>query len=115
MLRSRRLQVVLAVEERKEQAALERLTEARERMQQHLEQVQNLQRYQQEYQAQMRQGREGPVSAGPLAVLAGVRQPAGCGHPAAAAPAGSGGAAVRELSSGLAAGLGTAAGYGKVH
>ena len=48
MLRSRRLQVVLAVEERKEQAALERLTEARERMQQHLEQVQNLQRYQQE-------------------------------------------------------------------
>ncbi|MBI44531.1 flagellar export protein FliJ [Marinobacter lutaoensis] len=66
MLRSRRLQVVLAVEERKEQAALERLTEARERMQQHLEQVQNLQRYQQEYQAQMRQGREGPVSAARL-------------------------------------------------
>ena len=66
MLRSRRLQVVLAVEERKEQAALERLTEARERMQQHLEQVQNLQRYQQEYQAQMRQGREGSVSAARL-------------------------------------------------
>ena len=66
MLRSRRLQVVLAVEERKEQAALERLTEARERMQQHLEQVQNLQRYQQEYQAQMHQGREGPVSAARL-------------------------------------------------
>lgn len=66
MLRSKRLQVVLSLEERREQAALERLGQARERLQQQRTQLENLRRYQGEYQARMRQQRQGPVSVGHL-------------------------------------------------
>ena len=50
MLRSKRLEVVLSLEERKEQEALERLGEARKQVEAHREQVENLERYQQESQ-----------------------------------------------------------------
>ena len=52
MLRSRRLEVVLSLEERKEQEALERMGEARKLVDQQREQVENLNRYQQEYRQQ---------------------------------------------------------------
>jgi flagellar FliJ protein len=47
MLRSKRLEPVLALEERKEQEALERMGEARKLAEAHREQVENLERYQQ--------------------------------------------------------------------
>ncbi len=61
MLRSKRLEIVLTVESRKEQAALERMGEARKRVEQHREQVDNLSRYQQEYREQIRQHQRGAV------------------------------------------------------
>jgi len=48
MLRSQRLKTVLALEERKEQEALDRMGEARQQMEAHRDQVANLERYQQE-------------------------------------------------------------------
>jgi len=64
MQRSERLQPVLSLEERKEQQALERLGEARKQVDAHREQVDNLERYQQEYRDQIRAGQQGivPVS-----------------------------------------------------
>jgi flagellar FliJ protein len=62
MLRSERLQVVLAVEERKEQAALERMGEARKQVDQHQEQLANLNQYQDEYRQQMRQSQQGAIA-----------------------------------------------------
>lgn len=61
MLRSRRLEVVLTLEERKEQEALERMGEARKQVEQQREQVENLHRYQQEYRDQIRNSQQGVV------------------------------------------------------
>ncbi|WP_372965741.1 flagellar export protein FliJ [Marinobacter sp.] len=61
MLRSKRLEVVLTLEERKEQEALERLGEARKQVDAHKEQVENLERYQQEYRDQIRANQQGVV------------------------------------------------------
>ncbi|SFR41827.1 flagellar FliJ protein [Marinobacter gudaonensis] len=61
MLRSRRLEVVLTLEERKEQEALERMGEARKQVEQQREQVENLHRYQQEYRDQIRSSQQGVV------------------------------------------------------
>src|SRR5690554_1289251 len=61
MLRSKRLEPVLVLEERKEQEALERLGEARKQVEAHREQVQNLERYQQEYRDQIRANQQGVV------------------------------------------------------
>ncbi|MBW0146761.1 flagellar export protein FliJ [Marinobacter arenosus] len=61
MLRSRRLEVVLSLEERKEQEALERMGEARKLVEQQREQVDNLNRYQQEYRDQIRHSQQGVV------------------------------------------------------
>ena len=52
MLRSQRLAVVLSLEARKEQEALERMGEARKLVDQQRERVENLNRYQQEYRQQ---------------------------------------------------------------
>ena len=61
MLRSRRLEAVLTLEERKEQAALELMGEARKQVDAHKEQVENLERYQQEYRNQIRASQQGVV------------------------------------------------------
>ncbi|WP_138436605.1 flagellar export protein FliJ [Marinobacter shengliensis] len=61
MLRSKRLEPVLALEERKEQEALERMGEARKQAEAHREQVENLERYQQEYRDQIRANQQGIV------------------------------------------------------
>ncbi|MBC7184274.1 MAG: flagellar export protein FliJ, partial [Marinobacter sp.] len=61
MLRSQRLVVVLSLEERKEQEALERMGEARKLVDQQREQVENLNRYQQEYRQQIRDSQQGVV------------------------------------------------------
>lgn len=61
MLRSKRLDVVLTLEERKEHEALERMGEARTRVDGHREQVANLERYQQEYRNQIRASQQGVV------------------------------------------------------
>ncbi|HET8799741.1 MAG TPA: flagellar export protein FliJ [Marinobacter sp.] len=61
MLRSQRLAVVLNLEERKEQQALERMGEARRLVDQQREQVDNLYRYQQEYRDQIRSSQHGVV------------------------------------------------------
>jgi flagellar FliJ protein len=66
MLRSRRLEVVLSLEERKEQEALERMGEARKLAEQQGEQVQNLNRYQQEYRDQIRNSQQGVVQVSRL-------------------------------------------------
>lgn len=66
MLRSRRLEVVLSLEERKEQEALERMGEARKLAEQQREQVQNLNRYQQEYRDQIRNSQRGVVQVSRL-------------------------------------------------
>ncbi|MCM0611526.1 flagellar export protein FliJ [Marinobacter sediminum] len=66
MLRSRRLEVVLALEERKEQEALERMGEARQAVDQQREQVENLNRYQQEYRDQIRSSQYGVVQVSRL-------------------------------------------------
>ncbi|GHD44788.1 flagellar FliJ protein [Marinobacter persicus] len=61
MLRSQRLQTVLALEKRKEQEALERMGEARDQAETHREQVKNLEQYQQEYRNQIRASQQGVV------------------------------------------------------
>lgn len=66
MLRSQRLAVVLALEERKEKEALERMGKARELVEQHNEQVNNLNRYQQEYRDQIRNSQHGVVQVSRL-------------------------------------------------
>lgn len=62
MLRSQRLQTVLDLEKRKEQQALDRMGEAREQVDAHRDQVENLERYQQEYRDQIRAHQQGVVS-----------------------------------------------------
>ncbi|KEF31926.1 MAG: flagellar export protein FliJ [Gammaproteobacteria bacterium] len=66
MLRSKRLAVVLTLEERKEQEALERMGEAREAVDQQRQQVDNLNRYQQEYRDQIRNSQQGVVQVSRL-------------------------------------------------
>ncbi|TYC58110.1 flagellar export protein FliJ [Marinobacter sp. BW6] len=66
MLRSRRLEVVLSLEQRKEQEALERMGEARKLAEEQREQVQNLNRYQQEYRDQIRNSQQGVVQVSRL-------------------------------------------------
>ncbi|RBW50047.1 flagellar export protein FliJ [Marinobacter sp. F3R11] len=66
MLRSQRLAVVLSLEERKEQEALELMGEARELMEQQKGQVENLNRYQQEYRDQIRNSQQGVVQVSRL-------------------------------------------------
>ncbi|MCK0107133.1 flagellar export protein FliJ [Marinobacter sp. S0848L] len=66
MLRSKRLEVVLALEERKESEALDRLGEARKQVEAHKEQVENLERYQQEYRDQIRASQQGVVAVARL-------------------------------------------------
>ncbi|WP_372996991.1 flagellar export protein FliJ [Marinobacter sp.] len=66
MLRSRRLEVVLSLEERKEQEALERMGEARKLAEQQREQVENLNRYQQEYRNQIRNSQQGVIQVSRL-------------------------------------------------
>lgn len=66
MLRSQRLKTVLALEERKEQEALDRMGEARQQMEAHRDQVANLERYQQEYRNQIRADQQGVVSVSRL-------------------------------------------------
>lgn len=66
MLRSKRLAVVLTLEEKKEQEALERMGEAREAVDQQRQQVDNLNRYQQEYRDQIRNSQQGVVQVSRL-------------------------------------------------
>jgi len=66
ILRSQRLAVVLALEERKEREALERMGKARELMEQHKGQIENLNRYQQEYRDQIRSSQHGVVQVSRL-------------------------------------------------
>lgn len=66
MLRSKRLEVVLTLEERKEQEALERMGQARKQVDEHKAQVENLERYQQEYRNQIRASQQGVVAVARL-------------------------------------------------
>lgn len=66
MLRSQRLAVVLALEERKEREALERMGDARKLVDQQREQVENLNRYQEEYRQQIRNSQQGVVQVSRL-------------------------------------------------
>lgn len=66
MLRSQRLAVVLGLEERKEREALERMGKARELVEEHKGQVENLNRYQQEYRDQIRSNQHGVVQVSRL-------------------------------------------------
>ncbi len=61
MLRSQRLEVVLSLEKQKEQDALVRMGDARKQVEQQREQVDNLNRYQQEYRDQIRNNQSGVV------------------------------------------------------
>lgn len=61
--RSQRLQVVLALEERREQEALEVMNRAREAWQAEQERLAELIRYQQEYHDQLRGWQQGPITA----------------------------------------------------
>ncbi|MEX2476121.1 flagellar export protein FliJ [Marinobacter sp.] len=62
MLRSRRLAVVLTLEERKEHEALEALAAARQKVEAQQQQINDLNRYQQEYRNQIRENQQGVVS-----------------------------------------------------
>lgn len=61
MLRSRRLEVVLSLEERREQAALETMAAARKAWEAQHQRLEELQRYQQEYRNQVRGSQQGTV------------------------------------------------------
>ena len=61
MLRSRRLEVVLTLEQRKEKDALEQMGEARKLVDQQRQQIDDLNNYQQEYRNQIRSAQHGVV------------------------------------------------------
>jgi flagellar protein FliJ len=61
MLRSQRLQVVLKLEEQKEKQALEKMAEAQKAHEAQRQQIENLERYQQEYRDQIRASQHGVV------------------------------------------------------
>src|SRR5690554_5614644 len=67
-VRSERLKVVLTLEERKEQQALDRMNDLRRQWQAEQDQLAELQRYLQEYHQQMRHQQQGTV---PVARLQG--------------------------------------------
>lgn len=60
-VRSERLQVVLSLEERKEQKALDVMNEVRSQWQSEQDRLEELQRYQEEYHQQMRTQQQGTV------------------------------------------------------
>ncbi|SFR50146.1 flagellar FliJ protein [Marinobacter daqiaonensis] len=64
--RSQRLQVVLTLEEQKEQKALDRMNEVRNQWQVEQDRLEELQRYQREYHQQMRGQQQGLVSVARL-------------------------------------------------
>ncbi|MCG8516757.1 flagellar export protein FliJ [Marinobacter sp. CA1] len=66
MLRSQRLAVVLELEQRREQQALEKLAAARDQWQQHQNQLEELRQYQAGYQQQIRNDQQGTVSVARL-------------------------------------------------
>lgn len=66
MLRSRRLEVVLALEKRREQTALDVMTGAREHFQGQQQRLEELRGYQADYRAQMRASQQGVVSVSQL-------------------------------------------------
>ncbi|KAA1174778.1 flagellar export protein FliJ [Marinobacter salinexigens] len=66
MLRSKRLAVVLTLEERKEKEALERMGQAREVVDQQRQQIESLHRYQQEYRDQIRSSQQGVIQVARL-------------------------------------------------
>ncbi|MEX0605953.1 MAG: flagellar export protein FliJ [Marinobacter sp.] len=66
MLRSRRLEVVLALEQRRESEALEHMTRARQQVQQHQHRLEELRQYQADYRTQMRNSQQGVISVSRL-------------------------------------------------
>lgn len=64
--RSERLEVVLSLEQRREDQALDGLNRSRQRMQQQQAQLDELRRYQADYREQIRQGQKGVVSVSKL-------------------------------------------------
>ena len=66
MLRSQRLQVVLKLEEQKEHLALEKMAEAQKAHETQRQQIDNLERYQQEYRDQIRANQHGVVAVSRL-------------------------------------------------
>ncbi|WP_148862333.1 flagellar export protein FliJ [Marinobacter fonticola] len=64
--RSQRLQVVLALEQRREDQALDLMNRARQQLQHHQQQLESLRQYQADYRVQMRQGQQGVVSVNRL-------------------------------------------------
>lgn len=66
MLRSERLKVVLQLEEQKEQKALEKMAEAQQAHESQRQQIDNLERYQQEYRDQIRASQHGVVAVSRL-------------------------------------------------
>ncbi|SFM17033.1 flagellar export protein FliJ [Marinobacter zhejiangensis] len=61
MLRSKRLEVVLTLEERREKAALEKLAEARQGWERHRQRLDELRSYHADYREQIRRGQQGVV------------------------------------------------------
>ena len=66
MLRSKRLEVVLALEQRREQEALEIMVKAQEQCQSMQQRLDDLNQYQEDYRAQMRQSQHGVVAVSRL-------------------------------------------------
>lgn len=66
MLRSQRLEVVLKLEEQKEHLALEKMAEAQQAHEAQRQQIDNLERYQQEYRDQIRANQHGVVAVSRL-------------------------------------------------
>lgn len=66
MLRSQRLQVVLKLEEQREQQALEKMAAAQKAHEAQRQQIENLERYQQEYRDQIRANQHGVVEVSRL-------------------------------------------------
>lgn len=66
MLRSKRLEVVLVLEQRRESEALEHMTHARQQVQQHQQRLDELRQYQVDYRVQMRNSQQGVISVSRL-------------------------------------------------
>lgn len=64
--RSERLKVVLDLEQRKEDEALDVMNRARQQVQHHQQQLESLRQYQADYRDQMRQGQQGVVTVSRL-------------------------------------------------
>lgn len=68
MLRSKRLEVVLTLEQRREQEALALMAKTQERCQTMQQRLDDLNQYQQDYRAQMRESQQGVVAVSRLQV-----------------------------------------------